>query len=108
MLSHDELETYRLWTISTAHISKTDAEQLADDDAVGELTITADSLTSGGVLLTIPPEEDLTDTFLEQLQDSGLSPAIGLILCTAAMHGFHYVKLDPDGPKYDFLPRHYW
>jgi hypothetical protein len=108
MLSHDELETYRLWTISTAHISKTDAELLENSNYVNELIVTADRLTSGGVLLAVPPEEDLTDTFLEQLQNSGLSPAIGLILCTAAMHGFHYVKLDPDGPKYDFLPRHYW
>ena len=103
-LKRNQLEIFRVWDISTCHISKEDADRLP---ASGNLS--ADPYREG-CWVCVPDKAELADEqFMTRLQvDDKLTPSIGLILTIAESKGIGWIRLDSAGPIYDFLPVYHW
>ena len=103
MKAQEQLEILRVWTVSTQHISHTDATQLSEFGALcvyeyGE-----------GFWIMVPDASELTDDdLLADLRSADFSPAIGNILTIASKSAVEFVRLDADGPVYTFLPQFHW
>ena len=101
-LHPEKLEISRLWTVSTCHIASHDGELLSQ---LNEPLI-AYEYPEGWWLWV--PEEYYGKLDLAQLEELGFSPAIGHLLSIAQDTHIEWIRLDADGPKYDFLDTFHW
>lgn len=98
-----QLEIVRVWIINTVHIREKDSRVLSQvpDLAVCEYR--------EGFWIMVPDEHEFrVMRLVERLVEAGLSSAVGHILSVASGQAVEYVKLDADGPVYDFLPQFHW
>jgi hypothetical protein len=99
----DQFEIVRAWIVSTVHIREQDSRVLSQ---VPDLTVCE---YQEGFWIAVPDAEEFrVMRLLERLQEAGLSSAVGHILSVASGQAVEYVKLDSDGPVYDFLPQFHW
>jgi len=99
MKATTKLELARVWIVSTKHISHDDANRLS---SIPDITVTE---YPEGFWVTVPPADDFD---LKLLSARGLSDAFGHALSVAIDHRVEYLKIDADGPIYEFLAQFHW
>jgi hypothetical protein len=101
-------ETQRVAVASTAHITDEDNDilrRIAAFDLVTGLEPWMVAAYYGGFLIRVMME----DTDIAQLTEAvGLSNDASNLLQAAAAEGFHWLRIDCDGPELEGLPIHEW
>lgn len=108
----DALEQQVLLVVSTAHIERRDADQLAsyaDSETFPPINAGVIADTQYGYLLWIGSEGPVDDQ-AQLLAEAGFSPALARVIAFAYAQalGFFYLLIDRDCEAIDALPAYHW
>ena len=104
----EAIEIQRVFMASTSHVTAEDMALLNPDCAVLVITDYKE-----GAWIHVPTAETFVDAgadagLLDALEEAGYTSAVGHLLSVARSHSCDWLRLDADGPIYDFFAQYHW